>query len=165
MIYSTRNAPSSTDTVPSTDDTVMTVFREPAPTSVFATAQSVMTLFSAVSPDETTTFGTGLVPGAKVDVSREPVGSSVVQLAPRTVSAGNESTPAPVEFDLPLKRNGWAYRLMSGPMRTTILAPELQSELDEAGDANTMKRRGMTAPFTVIPPQPWYESFSKTLGR
>lgn len=132
----------------------------PAPTAK-------MPLFGPLAPeDDGTLDARGMAddnPG--IIAARVPTAGTVQQLPPRTVSAGSETVRNVARFDWPNARNGWAYRLIRGGLRTTMLAPELQSELDDTGKANVMPARGMTPPYVVVPPQPWYDSFTRTIGR
>lgn len=93
---------------------------------------------------------------------RQAVEPVVGRLPGRTVSAGEEIASIPFVFDLPNTLRNIYGRLTTGH-RTTMLAPELQSELD-AVNANVMPSRGMATPYVVREPGPWYESFLSTIG-
>lgn len=81
----------------------------------------------------------------------------------RTVSAGAEIGRIPMVFDLPSNLR-MIYRGLRGGMKTTLLAPELQSEISIAGGNNVMVPRGMNPPYQIIEPGPWYAGFVETLG-
>ena len=102
--------------------------------------------------------------GPEIIADRPAVAPLVGRLPGRTLSAGDETTPVPQTFDLPSPLRRIFSRIRSGN-RTTLLAPELQSELDQAGKAEVMPARGMNAPYVVADPGPWYESYLRTIGR
>lgn len=81
----------------------------------------------------------------------------------RTVSAGAEIGRIPMVFDLPSNLR-MIFRGLRTGMKTTLLAPELQSEIMGAGGANVMVQKGMNPPYQIVEPGPWYAAFTETLG-
>lgn len=102
-------------------------------------------------------------PGPDIIARREPVGPLVGRLPGITLSAGSEVAPVPQTFDLPspLRR---LFRRWQAGTRTTLLAPELQSEIDKTAGVEVMPKAGMASPYVVAQPGPWYDSFLKTIG-
>lgn len=170
QIQARRDAPASVD-YPAPAGDPLHLFSYPAPDSIDRSPVNPndynFHLFGTTAPADEGTLDAKLMFDAdpSIIVGRQAVGANVVQLPPRTVSAGNESVKDVRRFDLPLMRNGWAYRLLRGPMRSTMLAPELQSELDDAGAGNVMPVKRMNPAVQVLAPAPWYETYSKTIGR
>lgn len=129
------------------------------------TADNMAPLTGPVAPDQPETVvaqgrRTGYH-GPDIVVNREPV-EPVVRVPLMTVSAGEQIGRIPRIFDVPnplWKRLGQRWR--SG-MRTTLLAPELQSEI--GADAGVFPRKGMNYPYTVVEPEPWYTTFSREIG-
>jgi hypothetical protein len=118
------------------------------------------------APDQNDVNLTGnarTAPGPEIIASREPVGPLVGRLPGVTISAGSEVARVPQTFDLPspLRR---LFRRWQAGTRTTLLAPELQSEIDRAAGVEVMPKAGMAAPYVVATPGPWYDSFLKTIG-
>ncbi len=173
MIYSTiptRDAPSSLTMDRSDAPHNRAPFQTPAPDSIDRSPVTPTTpghhLFSATAPAQEGTLDARYATDADPSIvaATQPTGPNVQQLPPRTVSAGTETVRNTRRYDLPLARNGWAYRLLRGGIRSTMLAPELQSELDQTGAANVMPPMGMNRPTVLLPAQPWYESFTRTIG-
>lgn len=173
MIYgaiTVRDAPPSIQ-APATAEKPRALFSYTAPDSIDRSPVDRFTtghhLFETTAPRNEGTVDARLMFDADPSIvaGAVPVGSSVNQLPPRTVSAGAETVTNTRRYDLPLIGNGWAYRLLRGPIRSTMLAPELQSELDDTGRANVMPVRQMTPAVQVLAPAPWYETYLKTIGR
>lgn len=98
-----------------------------------------------------------------VDIAhREPVGPIRDTPRWRTLSAGDE-IPVPLVFDVPNRLRNIFARLGRSGHRTTLLAPELQSDIDPA-DATVMAAKGMSTPYVVRDSGPWYDSFLVTVG-
>lgn len=114
------------------------------------------------SPDLLKAGSTTAPLGPDIIVSRPAVGPIADVPSFDTFSAGTE-IPIPRTFDVPAPLRN-IYGRLTGGMRTTLLAPELQSEIDITGQNNVMMPRGMTPPYVVRDAGPWYESFLKTYG-
>jgi hypothetical protein len=167
----TRDAPSSlTMGFDSQSKVDRKPFMSPAPDSITRELVTDATLgprvFTTTAPGQEGTLDAKYATDADPSIVATPAatGQTVQQLPPRTVSAGAETVRNSRRYDLPLIGNGWAYRLLRGGIRSTMLAPELQSELDADGAANVMPAMGMNRPTVLLPAQPWYESFSRTIG-
>lgn len=100
--------------------------------------------------------------GPDVVQYRDPVERTVGVPAWRSISAGAELGRMPMTFDIPNRLRD-IYRGLRGAMRTTMLAPELQSEIGTT-DASVMVAKGMNPPYKINEPGPWYSSFVATLG-
>jgi hypothetical protein len=107
--------------------------------------------------------GSYATPGPDIVDYRQRVERTVDVRQLRTVSAGAEIGRIPMVFDLPsnLRR---IFRGLRTGMKTTLLAPELQSEIMQVGGANVMVQKGMLPPYQIVEPGPWYASFTETLG-
>lgn len=121
-------------------------------------------LTAPIAPDQPATLTAQGVesasPGPDQLQYRRPV-EPTLEVAHRTVSAGAELAAIPVTFDLPNRLRN-IYDRLRGGMRTTILAPELQSEIGL--DAQVMPARGMNVPYKINEPGPWYDTFLRTVG-
>ena len=134
---------------------------------IYANAAQTLDPFAGeIAPDQSSELvGGARTPAAPLDVQyRENVEPVVGRLPGRTVSAGDEVGRIPMIFDLPSNLRRVFDRMRSG-LRTTLLAPELQGELDGAGSADVMPTRGMAQPYTVRQPGPWYDSFLREIGQ
>ena len=122
-----------------------------------------------IAADQTVNATTYMsAPSEHVIAARQAV-SSVRDVPHRTVSAGTETANVPKTFDVPMsfavgRYQAWAYRGWRAPLLSTMLAPELQSELDAAGGANTMRPRGMRTVFQVRQAEPWFTDAIQVIG-
>ena len=118
----------------------------------------------STAPDQPGELGSQMTTAAHAVIVdyRDPVRPLVGRLPGRTLSAGSEIA-IPYGFDLPKPLRQLFSMIRSGN-RTVLLAPELQSEIDAAGDATVLPPKGMLAPYQMIPAGPWYESFTRTVG-
>lgn len=128
------------------------------------TSRNMRPLTAPVAPDQPATIpaqgrGSG-AHGHRLEVNR-PAVEPVVRVPRRTITAGDQIARIPIIFDVPAPM--WPrFRRWRNGMRTTLLAPELQSEIGP--DAQVMSRKGMNTPYVVVEPGPWYDSFSRTIG-
>lgn len=129
-------------------------------------AQTLDPFAGEIAPEQSSELvGGARTPAAPLDVQyRETVAPLVGRLPGRTLSAGEEIGRIPMVFDEPSNLRRVFDRLRAG-LRTTLLAPELQSELDGAGRADVMPSRGMLQPYTVREPGPWYDGFLREIGQ
>lgn len=124
-------------------------------------------LSTPTAPEQAEALGTTTTAPmpAGVVVARTPV-RPVLDVPHRTVSAGNEAVSVPQVFDVPSpdRRRRLFQRLTGHGLRTTLLIPETQGDIDRAGKtANVMPVRQMNQPYEVHEPGPWYESFVRQL--
>lgn len=121
-------------------------------------------LATPTAPEQAEELGTSITtPNPPADlVYRQPV-EPVLDVPHRTISAGSEAAPIPLVFDRPYKPFRRLYERLTGGLRTTLLIPETQGDIDGAGKARVMPERGMTPPYEVHEPGPWYESFLRQL--
>lgn len=119
-----------------------------------------------VAPDqpvELVAAGHYATAGPEIVDYRQAVEPTVPVRQLRTISAGQEIGRIPAVFDLPDNLRN-IYRGLRGGMKTTLLAPELQSEITFAGGASVMVPKGMNTPYQIVEPGPWYAGFVETLG-
>ncbi len=122
-------------------------------------------LATPTAPEQAEELGTSITtPSPPGDlVYREPV-EPVLDVPHRTVSAGAQLAAVPLHFDRPYSPFRKLYERLTGQgLRTTLLIPETQADIDGPGKANVMPQRGMSQPYEVHEPGPWYESFLRQL--
>jgi hypothetical protein len=122
-------------------------------------------LSNATAPEQMEELGTSVVsPTPPVVVYTREAVEPVLDVPHRTVSAGSELVSVPQPFNPPIAFARRLYERLTGHgLRTTLLIPETQSDINAAGGANVMKPRQMNDPYEIHQPGPWYESFVRQL--
>lgn len=81
-----------------------------------------------------------------------------------TITEGNPAqiVDVPMHFSIPDYLRRTLYRPLSGGLRRTLVKPQLQSDITSTD--RVMKVKGMTPPIELVSPEPWYTSFTRTVG-